>query len=118
MWGGFKWGAAIVLLALIAGTGHSVAATTLEVTLVNLTSPVSIGDQVTLTIKTAPGAECSGTIRYRSYQPVNLGVRTAGGDGTATWRWRAGDDPGSRTITVECRLGDQRGQLLIRSEVR
>lgn len=106
---GLKWGAAVVLLVLIAATGQTVAAATLEVTLVSLTSPVRQAAQATLTIKTAPGAGCAATIRFRSVS-TSLPARTAGEGGTVTWTWTAGE-PGTRTVVVDCALGDQRGQL-------
>lgn len=109
MYRGFKWGVAVVLLVLIAATEHSIAATTLDVTLVSVTSPVRYGAQVILAIKTAPGAACSVAIRFRSVS-TSLPAQTVGESGTVTWKWTAGE-PGTRTVVVDCALGDQRGQL-------
>jgi hypothetical protein len=111
-------GAILVLLALSMGGTHAVADEPLEVTLVKLTSPVRTGDQVTFTIKTAAGAECGGTIRFRQSE-VALTTKTAGEGGTATWSWRVQNaSAGSWPIDVVCKQGDKRGRLTVRLEVR
>ena len=84
----------LVMSMLTAGIGPAAAAAPLEVTLVSLTSPARGGDRVSLTIKTAPGAECAVTIRGRGGQG-SLAARTAGDDGTVTWAWRVDNAPGT-----------------------
>jgi hypothetical protein len=88
-----------------------VAAQQLEVTLVKLTSPASRGSVVSITIKTAAGAECKGQVRYRT-QTQQLASKTSGDDGTATWSWRVGSDArGTYPIDVQCTQGDKKGFL-------
>lgn len=110
-------GTALVLLALAAWSMQAAAAEQLEVTLVKLTSPVRGGDQVTLTVRTATGAECKGTVRYRFTQQV-LSTKTTNNEGTVTWSWRIGSDArGSYPIDVQCTQGDKRGVLSAKLEV-
>jgi hypothetical protein len=103
--------ATVSLLALALWPTLTTAAEALEVTLVKLTSPVTSGSTVTLTIKTATGAECKGEVRYRR-QTQALSPKTIGDDGTATWSWRLGPDArGNYPIEMQCTQGDKRGFL-------
>jgi len=99
----------VALLALALWPTITTAADALEVTVVKLTSPVTSGSTVTLTIKTATGAECKGFVRYRQFTS-NLASKTAGEDGTATWTWRLGSDArGNYPVEVQCVQGDKKG---------
>ena len=99
----------VALLALAFWPTMATAADALEVTIVKLTSPVAGGSTVTLTIKTATGAKCEGTVRYRTFTG-NLAAKTVGDDGTATWSWRIGADAkGNYPVAVECVQGDKKG---------
>lgn len=108
-----KWcvaGIALLLLAL-AVPPHGMAAEALEVTLVKLTSPVSAGSTVTITIKTATGAECKGSVRWRTWV-MSLASKTTGDDGTATWSWRTdANTRGAYPIEMQCAQGDKKGSL-------
>ena len=76
-----------------------------------LTTPVSAGSTVTLTVKTATGAECKGTVRYRGFTQ-NLAAKAAGEDGTATWSWRLNADArGNYPVEVQCAQGDKKGSV-------
>ena len=110
-------GAVLVLLALAVWSTQAAAADPLEVTLVKLTSPVSSGSTVTLTIKTATGAECKGTVRYRGYTQT-LASKTTGDEGTATWSWRIGADArGNYPVDMQCAQGDKKGSVSAQLEV-
>jgi hypothetical protein len=110
-------GAVLVLLALAGWSTHTAAAEALEVTLVKLTTPVSGGSMVTLTIKTVTGAECRGLIRYRQFtQP--MAPKTTNDEGTATWTWRIGGDAkGNYPIEMQCAQGDKKGSLTVQLQV-
>jgi hypothetical protein len=106
-------GIALVLLAPAAWSMQAAAADQLEVTLVNLTSPVQTNSQVTLTIRTATGAECKGTVHYRE-RTQGLIPKTANNQGMVTWSWRLGKDVrGNFPIDVLCTQGDKRGSLSV-----
>ena len=110
-------GAVLVLFAPTVWSTPAAAADPLEVTLVKLTSPVSAGSTVTLTIKTATGAGCKGTVRYRMFTQ-NLTSKAASDDGTATWSWRLNADArGNYPIDVQCAQGDKRGSLSAQLQV-
>jgi hypothetical protein len=102
-----------MLLPLAAWGMQAAAADQLEVTLVKLTSPVKTNERVTLTIRTASGAECKGTIRYRE-RTQGLVPKTTDDDGTVTWSWQLGRNVrGSFPIEVQCAQGDKRGSLSV-----
>lgn len=110
-------GVVLVLLALAVWSSQAVAADPLEVTLVKLTSPVSAGSTVTLTVKTTTGAECKGTVRYRGFTQ-NLVAKAAGDDGTATWSWRLNADAkGNYPVEVLCAQGDKKGSVSAQLQV-
>jgi hypothetical protein len=107
-------GIVLVLLALGVWSTQGAAAEQLEVTLVKLTSPVSRGSIVTITIKSTTGAECKGTVRYRQLTQ-SLAPKTTNDEGTATWSWRVGSDArGTYPIEIECAQGDKKGFLSAR----
>lgn len=104
-------GAVLVLLALAMWSTQGAAAEQLVVTLVKLTSPVSQGSVVTVTIRTDTGAECKGTVRYRRSTQI-LASKTTNDEGTVTWSWRLGSDAqGNYPIDMQCTQGDKRGFL-------
>lgn len=106
-------GVALVLLALAMWSAQAAGAEQLVVTLVKLTSPVSQGSVVTVTIKTDNGAECKGAVRYR-FQTQSLAPKTTADDGTVTWSWRLGSDArGNYPIDMQCTHGDKRGFLSV-----
>jgi micrococcal nuclease len=82
---------------------------TLEI--VSVTSPVSPGANATLVAKTAPGAQCSITVYYKSGPSTAQGLysKTADSSGTVSWTWKVGTrtTPGSWRIVVNASLGDQ-----------
>jgi hypothetical protein len=101
----------VVLLALAQWPTIATAADALEVAVVKITTPVSTGQTVTLTIKTASGAECKGVIRWRQFMS-QLPTKTTGDDGTATWTWRPGTDArGNYPVDVQCTQGDKKGAV-------
>ena len=104
-------GGVLVLLALAMWSTQAAAAEQLVVTLVKLTTPVSAGSVVTLTIKTDTGAECKGQVRYR-HLTQTLASKTTNDEGTATWSWRLGSDArGPYPVEMQCTQGDKRGFL-------
>jgi len=101
----------VALLALALWPTIATAADPLEVTVVKITTPVSSGQSVTLTIKTASGAECKGAIKWRQFMS-QLAAKTTGDDGTATWTWRPGNDArGNYPVDIQCTQGDKKGAV-------
>jgi hypothetical protein len=107
------WGTALVLFALAVWSIRAVAAEQLQVSLVNLTSPVKANSQVTLTIRTVTGAECKATVQYRE-RSHGLVPKTANKDGTVTWSWRLGKDVrGNFPVDVQCSQEGKQGSLSV-----
>jgi hypothetical protein len=103
--------AAVALLALALGPMIATAADALGVTVVSITTPVSTGQSVTLTIKTDSGAECKGVIRWRRFM-TPLATKTTRDDGTATWTWRVGTDArGEYPVDIQCAQGEKKGAV-------
>jgi hypothetical protein len=101
----------VALLALVLWPTIATAADALEVTVVKITTPIASGQSVTLTIKTASGAECKGVIRWRQFMS-QLATKTTGDDGTATWTWRPGVDArGTYPVDIQCTHGDKKGAV-------
>ena len=99
----------VALLALAFWPRIATAQEKLEVTVVKITSPITSGQSVTLTIKTASGAACKGVIKWRNFMSP-LPAKTAGDDGTASWTWRPGVDArGTYPVDIECTQGDKKG---------
>ncbi len=92
-----------------------VSAQALQIKLVSLTSPVSPGQDATISVLTAPGAACSITVVYKSgpSKAAGLGPKTTDAKGMASWTWRVGTrtTPGRWPITVACSAGSQQGTL-------
>jgi hypothetical protein len=101
----------VVLLGIAAWSLQSAAAEKLEITLVKPTGPVRPGEQVTLAVKTAVGAECKGQVRYRTFTSV-LPAKTTNDEGLASWTWRVSSEArGSYPVEVTCTQGDKQGFL-------
>jgi len=100
--------AAAVSLSPVFGQG-------LEVKLVSVTSPVSPGDDATITVQTAPGATCLITVRYKSgpSKARGLSPKAADSQGRLSWTWRVGSrtSQGTWPITVTCNSGGQQATL-------
>jgi competence protein ComEC len=60
--------------------------------IVSVTSPVNAGGNATLTAKTAPGADCTITVYYKSGPSSASGLepQTADADGMVSWTWKVG----------------------------
>ena len=99
----------LAVILICAGAPSSVRAEPLQVRLVSLTSPVSPGDDATITVQTAPGVLCLITVRYKSGPSKAEGLvpKTADSRGIVTWTWRVGTGttPGRWPITVTCSAG-------------
>ena len=72
----------------------------------NLTTPIYINSDATITIKTLPGYECEITyITSPDHVSVAQGLDpvTADQDGYCSWTWNIGPntDPGENTITIK-----------------
>ncbi|HEX9897196.1 MAG TPA: thermonuclease family protein [Dehalococcoidales bacterium] len=83
----------------------------LSLQIIFITSPISPGDNATLTAKTLPNAECSITVYYKSGPSTASGLytKTADADGYVSWTWKVGSKttPGSWRIVVTAKIGDQ-----------
>ena len=84
------------------------APTTVAVTteFVSVTSPVSHGSTATVMVQTAPGAQCSITVIYKSgpSEAQGLGSKQADSSGRVSWTWKVGTrtTPGEWPIIVTC----------------
>src|SRR5439155_667585 len=81
----------------------------IEVKLVSITSPVSPGKDATITVHTAPNANCQITVLYKSGPSKAQGLfpKSADSQGQVSWTWRVGSNttPGRWLITVTCSSG-------------
>src|SRR3990172_8035631 len=79
----------LVLLPLLASVAF---AQQLQIRIVSLTSPVSPGDDASITIQTAPNASCSITVIYKSGPSRARGLfpQSADSRGRVAWTWRVG----------------------------
>ena len=102
----------LVLLPLLASAAF---AQQLQIRIVSLTSPVSPGDDASITIQTAPNASCSITVIYKSGPSRARGLfpQSADSRGRVTWTWRVGTrtTPGRWPIIVTCSAGGRQGTL-------
>jgi hypothetical protein len=106
------------------GNPPPVTSTTLggvPLTVESLTSPISRGSTASLTIKTAPGAQCTITVLYKSgpSSSAGLGPQTAGADAMVTWSWKVSSSttPGTWSITVTAESGGGSNSLTISFQV-
>lgn len=94
----------------------------LSISVVSLTSPVKPGANATLRIQTAPGADCSITVNYKSgpSQAAGLGAQIANSSGLVTWSWKVGTrtSPGVWNIVVVARHSGKTETLSIPFEVK
>ncbi len=90
-----------------------------EVSILSVTSPVHLGETVTLTARSTPGMTCS--IEYihpsgKTSTEPQLTPTAVGSDGTVSWSWPI--SPGTRplgtgTVTVTCNGSSAQTQILI-----
>jgi hypothetical protein len=82
----------------------------LTVTIVSL-PPTGQGNVATATARTAPRADCSIVVEYKSGPSTARGLdpKTAAATGTVAWSWLVGTrtTPGSWPVTVTCSRGGQ-----------
>ncbi len=87
----------------------------LSVKLISVKSPVSPGNAASITIKTAPSAECTITVTYKSgpSQAQGLDPKTADNEGIVSWAWIVGTrtTPGEWPIRVTCSAGSEQSTL-------
>lgn len=80
----------------------------LSLQIVSVTSPVSPGANATLVAKTAPGAQCTITVYYKSGPSTAQGLYSKQADsaGNVSWTWEVGSrtTPGSWRIVVTASL--------------
>ncbi len=90
-----------------------------EVSILSVTSPVHLGETVTLTARSTPGVTCS--IEYvhpsgKTSTEPQLTPKAVGSDGTVSWSWpiSPGTKPvGTGTVTVTCNGASSQTQILI-----
>ncbi len=86
-------------------------ASTLAVTFTDVTSPIQRGNVATANVQTAPGANCSIVVTYKSgpSEARGLDPKTAGSNGAVSWSWLVGGNttPGPWPIKVTCSAGGQ-----------
>ncbi len=105
----------LLVLAIVPLLVSVVLAQPLQIRVVSLTSPVSPGDDASITIQTTPNASCSITVIYKSGPSRARGLfpQTADSGGRVTWTWRVGTrtTPGRWPIIVTCSAGGRQGTL-------
>ena len=110
------------VILIFSGAPSQVPAEPLQVRLVSLTSPVSPGDDATITVQTTPGVLCLITVRYKSGPSKARGLvpKTADNRGIVTWTWRVGTGttPGRWPIIVTCSAGAHQENFEASLEVR
>jgi len=87
----------------------------LLITLISVTSPAAPFTDATLTVSTAPGANCSIIVHYKlgPSRAKGLVPKVANGSGRVSWTWRVGSNttPGRWPIVVTCEKGADHGEL-------
>ena len=105
----------LVLPAILSSFIPSLHAQQMEVRIVTLTSPVNPGNNVTLSVQTAPQASCRITLPYKLGQKkgARLAPTAADSNGLVSWTWRLvpGSISGKWPITVTCTSGGRQGTL-------
>jgi hypothetical protein len=93
----------------------------LLITLISVTSPAASFTDATLTVSTAPGANCSIVVHYKSGPSRAKGLvpKVASSSGRVSWTWRVGSNttPGRWPIVVTCENGTDHGELKTSFEV-
>lgn len=90
----------------------------------SLTSPVLVGDNVLLTVKTRPDATCTIKVEYNKIPSNDSGLvaRVADDFGIVTWSWTVDQSApvGKWPVTVTCVLGERSavvvGDLVVEAE--
>lgn len=110
-----------LILCLVGLQLAPARAADLLVTLISVTSPAAPFTDATLTISTAPGANCSIVVHYKSGPSRAKGLvpKAASGSGRVSWTWRVGSitTPGRWPIVVTCEKGADHGELRTSFEV-
>jgi hypothetical protein len=110
-----------VMLSLICLQVSPARAADLLITLISVTSPAVPFTDATLTVSTAPGANCSIVVHYKSGPSRAKGLvpKVASVSGRVSWTWRVGSNttPGRWPIVVACEAGMDRGELRTSFEV-
>ncbi len=103
------------LVALGSQTASHPLGQELFLDLVSVTSPVEIGEEATVAVKTLPGAECTIRVRYQSGWCTAAGLysKQADGHGGVSWTWYVGPEatPGTWLIYVTSRLNEEVARL-------
>ena len=98
-------------------TTTTTPANNLVLDIASVTSPVKAGDKATLAAKTAPKAQCSITVYYKSGPGTDRGLSPAAADsdGNVSWTWTVatGTAPGTWQIVVEASLEGKTGSRTI-----
>ena len=93
----------------------------LLITLISVTSPAAPFTDATLTVSTAPGANCSIVVHYKSGPSRAKGLipKVVGSSGRVSWTRRVGSNttPGRWPIVVTCEKATDRGELRTSFEV-
>ncbi len=104
-----------LILSLIGHQLGPAQAADLLITLISVTSPAAPFTDATLTASTAPGANCSIAVHYKSGPSRAKGLipKVASSSGRVSWTWRVGSKttPGRWPIVVTCEKGMDRGEL-------
>lgn len=87
--------------------------------ILSVTTPVYLGETVTLVAKSTPGVECSITVTFKSgpSRAAGLEPKVTGTDGKVSWSWKvsANTIPGTWPVTIECGGEKTEGELEVRS---
>jgi hypothetical protein len=108
-------GIGIMLIGLIAAPRAS--ARDLYLNMVSMTSTVKPGEMATLTIRTAPNAQCVPTVRSKSGMNVSsrlgLDSKTADTQGMVSWSVRipSGTPAGTWPVEVTCQMQGREGTI-------
>jgi hypothetical protein len=98
-----------------------VQAADLLITHISVTSPAAPFTDATLTVSTAPGANCSIVVHYKSGPSRAKGLvpKVASSSGRVSWTWRVGSNTtaGRWPIVVTCERGLDHGELRTSFEV-
>src|SRR5712692_4147372 len=104
-----------LILSLIGLQLRPARAVDLLITLISVTSPAAPFTDATLTVSTAPEANCSIVVHYKSGPSRAKGLvpKVASSSGRVSWTWRVGSNttPGRWPIVVTCEKGSDQGEL-------
>jgi competence protein ComEC len=95
--------------APIAAPTSAPAPAELTLDFLSVSSPVKAGSTASVRVKTAPGANCTITVYYKSgaSSAAGLDPKTAGSNGEVSWSWKVGSktSPGDWRIVVTASQG-------------